>query len=118
MLTEKKQFIFLCNRHTINKIIGTIFYVLIVKQFMKNSANIIGAMFLGMAVGAVIGVLLAPDKGSETRKKITGNAKDLADGLKSRFYLRNNRINSDPEDYLEEYYRNIGLSAGYTKGLA
>ncbi len=85
---------------------------------MKNSANIIGAMFLGMAVGAIIGVLLAPDKGSETRKKITGSAKDLADALENKMYWRKKKINGDPEDYLEEYYRNIGLSAGYTKGLA
>lgn len=85
---------------------------------MKNSVNIIGALFLGMAVGAVMGILLAPAKGTETRKKITGGAKDLADALKNKIYWRKNKSDSEPEDYLEEYYRNIGLSVGYTRGLA
>ncbi|MBL7919352.1 MAG: YtxH domain-containing protein [Bacteroidia bacterium] len=85
---------------------------------MKNSANMIGALFLGMAVGAVIGVLFAPDKGSETRKRITHGAKDTANNFKDKIKSRCNKANGEPEDYLEEYYRNIGLSVGYTRGLA
>lgn len=38
--------------------------------------------FLGGAVaGAAIGILLAPDKGSETRKKIVNRAKDMGNDL-------------------------------------
>jgi gas vesicle protein len=35
--------------------------------------------FSGIVIGAVLGVLLAPDKGSETRKKISKGCEDLRD---------------------------------------
>ncbi len=35
-------------------------------------------------VGIAIGILVAPDKGSETRKKISDNLDDLKDKAKSR----------------------------------
>ena len=51
---------------------------------MKNSEKIIGALILGAVIGAAAGVLFAPNKGSETRKRIIGDAKDLADDLKQK----------------------------------
>ncbi|MEO8761311.1 MAG: YtxH domain-containing protein [Bacteroidia bacterium] len=44
----------------------------------SNNTKIIGALLLGAAVGVAIGILLAPDKGSETRKKMSEGATDLA----------------------------------------
>lgn len=37
---------------------------------MKNTAGIIAAFLGGALVGAAIGLLLAPESGEETRKKI------------------------------------------------
>jgi len=40
---------------------------------------------MGAAAGAVLGVLFAPDKGEETRRKISQKSSDLAGGVKNKF---------------------------------
>jgi gas vesicle protein len=48
---------------------------------MNDSFKTLLAFFGGIAAGAALGILLAPDKGSETRKRILSRAKDLTDDL-------------------------------------
>jgi len=38
---------------------------------MKDQTKIIAALLVGAAAGAILGVLLAPESGDETRKEIT-----------------------------------------------
>jgi gas vesicle protein len=52
---------------------------------MNNTAKILAALAIGAAAGAVLGILFAPDKGSETRKKICEQGKKLGDELKDKF---------------------------------
>ena len=51
----------------------------------NDNVKLIGALLLGAAVGGALGILLAPDKGSETRKKILAKSDDLTDSLKEKF---------------------------------
>jgi gas vesicle protein len=45
----------------------------------KNNTNtLITIALAGAAVGAILGILFAPDKGSVTRSKLAGSAKKLA----------------------------------------
>ncbi|MBK6641360.1 MAG: YtxH domain-containing protein [Bacteroidetes bacterium] len=48
---------------------------------MGNNSKILLALLAGAAAGVAIGILIAPEKGSESRKKITDTAKKLADTL-------------------------------------
>ena len=48
---------------------------------MKNN-NLASGILGGLAIGTVLGILFAPAKGCETRKKIADKSSDLADSLK------------------------------------
>jgi gas vesicle protein len=48
---------------------------------MSDNGKILGALVLGAAAGAVLGLLFAPSKGSELRQKISDNTGDLIDEL-------------------------------------
>lgn len=50
---------------------------------MSNGKVVLGVL-AGLAAGAVLGILFAPDKGDETRKKIVKKGKDLTDDLKHK----------------------------------
>lgn len=42
------------------------------------------ALLTGLAAGAVLGVLFAPDKGEENRKKVKKTAEDCLDKMKEK----------------------------------
>jgi gas vesicle protein len=50
-----------------------------------NSGKIILGALAGLAAGALIGVLFAPDKGSESRHKIVKKGEDYLDSVKNKF---------------------------------
>lgn len=57
---------------------------------MKNSQTLLGILG-GLAVGAILGVLFAPDAGSNTRKKIIKKSADATNDFKEHL---NNIVNS------------------------
>ncbi len=51
----------------------------------SKNGNLIAALLTGAAIGGALGILLAPEKGSDTRKKIANKSNDLADTVKDKF---------------------------------
>jgi len=57
-----------------------------------SAGKIAIGVLAGVAVGAILGVLFAPDKGSETRKKLSKKGNDLVDQVKEKFQSANEEI--------------------------
>jgi gas vesicle protein len=51
---------------------------------MSKGKVVLGTL-AGLAVGAIAGILFAPEKGSKTRRKIMNKGDDYVDKLKSKY---------------------------------
>lgn len=51
---------------------------------MDTGKVVLGAL-AGLATGAILGILFAPEKGTETRKKIATKGKDSLEDLKNKY---------------------------------
>jgi len=70
-----------------------------------STGKVLLGVIAGLAAGAVLGILFAPDKGSNTRNKFTKTGEDFIDGMKTKFeeYLRIAKEKlSDAEDEANE----------------
>ncbi len=89
---------------------------------MNSSTKVIIGIVGAAAAGAVIGMLLAPDKGSEIRKKVKSTANDWACQLADLFAEGKTELNNlknkasrtakDLQSQAEERYNNVKEGLG------
>jgi len=67
---------------------------------MNDSGKVVAALLAGLAAGAVLGVLFAPEKGTDTRDKINDSLADLGDAIKERAEEQMDQLNDFKEKVL------------------
>ena len=67
----------------------------------SNNGKLISALLVGAAIGGALGILLAPDKGSETRKKISDKSTDLTGAVKDKFEKEVDAVKEQANEYAE-----------------
>ena len=60
----------------------------------NNPSNTLLALLAGVAIGAGLGILFAPDSGENTRRKIKDGVEDYGDELKGQLKGLNEKIRS------------------------
>jgi gas vesicle protein len=53
-------------------------------KVMNDSSKVLVGLLAGLAAGAALGLLFAPEKGTETRDKLSQSLKDLGDTIRDR----------------------------------
>lgn len=69
---------------------------------MDNSGKVISALLIGAAAGAIAGLLLAPESGDKTRRKLNKSAKDMLDDLEDAWEDSAERIKDLADSAVEE----------------
>jgi gas vesicle protein len=67
-----------------------------------SSGKVLLGVLAGVAAGATLGILFAPDRGSNTRRKISRKGDEYADELESKFNEFIESITEKFEDLKEE----------------
>jgi len=73
-------------------------------QRANNNAQVAIAVVAGLAAGAAISILFAPDSGSNIRKGIADGAKGLGTGIKDKYVSLKDRVvgNREIEESIEQ----------------
>ncbi|MBK7883623.1 MAG: YtxH domain-containing protein [Chitinophagaceae bacterium] len=67
-----------------------------------STGKVLTSLVAGIAAGAVLGILFAPDKGSNTREKLSQKGTDVTDAIKNGFCELGNAIKSKYETIKED----------------
>ena len=61
---------------------------------MNDNSKVLVGLLVGLAAGAALGLLFAPEKGSETRDRLSQSLKDLGESIKDKAADEINNLNN------------------------
>lgn len=64
---------------------------------MNDNSKVVLALLAGLAAGTALGILFAPDKGTETRDKLNESLADLGDAIRERAEEQFDQLNEFKE---------------------
>ncbi|MEN5088436.1 YtxH domain-containing protein [Sphingobacterium faecium] len=64
---------------------------------MNDNSKVVLALLAGLAAGTALGILFAPDKGTETRDKLNESLADLGDAIRVRAEEQFDQLNDFKE---------------------
>lgn len=67
-----------------------------------STGKLVSGLLAGIAVGSILGILFAPEKGSETRNKISDKRNEFMGNLKSKCSELGNSLKKKFENIEEE----------------
>lgn len=70
---------------------------------MNNTTKIIGGFLAGAALGVAAGVLMAPDSGKRTRRRLADKSKEYSDQLSDSVSKTLDTVKSSYNKKLDEY---------------
>jgi gas vesicle protein len=82
-----------------------------------STGKVLLGLLAGVAAGALLGVLFAPDKGSVTRKKIIKKSEDYAEGLTEKFNEFIDTVNEKFDGVKEEVEKVKSKAEGVKKDV-
>lgn len=82
-----------------------------------SSGKLFWGVLAGVAAGAVLGILLAPEKGSVTREKLVQKGEDYADAIKEKFNSMVDSVSEKFEQVKNEVDKDIPSSKGNKKDV-
>lgn len=68
----------------------------------SNDGYVAVALVAGLAAGALLGILFAPERGTDTRKKIGDSARGVRDGVRDSYASLKNKIVGEVEELAPE----------------
>lgn len=74
-----------------------------------STGKVLLGILAGVATGATLGILFAPDSGQNTRRKIARKGQDYADGLTGQFNKLANTI-GDEFDMLKDEVNQLSIN--------
>lgn len=79
---------------------------------MNDNSKVLVALLAGVAAGAALGILFAPERGTETRDRLNDALKNLGDTIKDRAAEEIDNLSSLKEKIVENLKTTLGTAEG------